>query len=196
MNPVVRNSFVCGRWQDNPPPDDATLMIADPVYGSEDVPALVTLAIDRRLPSAIFMWPTDVWGLPTKPEQLLHWIKPESTKNTAKRYSRFVEVIACYGLTFAESLHWSNRTGIFTDRLFRNDEHKWKKPESLIERLIRNHWPGRGIVYDPCAGSRTVETVCRKLGIGSVSVDIANPTGQPRTASVRSVAPGCSTPNG
>ena len=174
MNPLVRNSFVCGRWQDNLPPDDATLMIADPVYGSEDVPALVTLAVERRLPSAIFMWPDDVWGLPAKPEQLLHWIKPESTKNTVKRYSRFVEVIACYGLTFAEPLHWSNRTGIFTDRLFRNDEHEWKKPESLIERLIRNHWPRRGIVYDPCAGSRTVETVCRRLGIGSVSIDIAN----------------------
>ena len=67
MNPVVRNSFVCGRWQDNAPPDDATLMIADPVYGSEDVPSLVTLAVERRLPAAIFMWPDDVWGfLPSR----------------------------------------------------------------------------------------------------------------------------------
>ena len=135
------------------------------------------MATHLRIPAAIFMWPDDVWGLPEKPEQLLHWIKPESTKNTSNRYSRFVEVIACYGLAFAEPLHWSNRTGIFTDRLFRNDNHKWRKPESLIERLIRNHWPGHGVVYDPCAGSRTVESVCRKLGIGSVSVDVESVQG-------------------
>lgn len=168
---VAEHSFIRGRWQDNPPPETASLMIADPVYGTEDVGALVQLAVDRKLPSCIFMWPDDIWNLPFKPEQVLHWVKPESTKNTAKRYSRFVEVIACYGVRFTESLHWSNRTGIFTDRLLRNDDHPWKKPESLIERLIRNHWPGHGIVYDPCAGSGTVETVCKRLGIGSLSVE-------------------------
>jgi hypothetical protein len=149
-------------------------MIADPVYGTDDVRDLVTMAVERKLPACIFMWPDDVWGLPVKPEQLLHWVKPVSTKNTAKRYSRFVEAIACYGVTFREPLHWSNRTGIFVDCLLRNDDHEWKKPESLIERLIRNHYCGSGIVYDPCAGSRTVETVCKRLGIGSMSVEVAN----------------------
>lgn len=110
--------------------------------------------------------------LPIKPDQLLHWVKPVSTKNTRKHYSRFVEVIACYGVSFHEDLHWSNRTGVFTDGLLRNDDHEWKKPESLIERLIRSHWPGHGITYDPCAGSGTVETVCKRLGIGSVSVEV------------------------
>lgn len=171
LHRVVSHCFVQGRWQENLPPVDATLMIADPVYGSACVQELSAMAGATGLPSCIFMWPDDVWGLPVKPQQVLHWIKPESTKNTAKRYSRFVEVIACYGLTFSEPMHWSNRTGVFTDRLFRNDDHPWKKPESLIERLIRNHWPGRGVVYDPCAGSRTVEAVCRRLGIGSFSVD-------------------------
>ena len=171
LHPRVSHYFVQGRWQDNLPPVDATLMIADPVYGSSCVRELSAMAAATGLPSCIFMWPDDVWGLPVKPQQVLHWIKPESTKNTAKRYSRFVEVIACYGLTFAEPMHWSNRTGVFTDRLFRNDDHQWKKPESLIERLIRNHWPGRGVVYDPCAGSRTVEAVCKRLGVGSFSVD-------------------------
>lgn len=169
---MVCNTFIRGRWQDNLPPPDATLMIADPVYGSQDVADLVILATQRHLPACIFMWPDDVWNLPAKPEQLLHWVKPVSTKNTTKRYSRFVEVVACYGVTFHEALHWSNRTGVFTDCLFRNDDHEWKKPESLIERLIRNHYPGHGVVYDPCAGSRTVEKVCRRLEIGSVSVDV------------------------
>ncbi len=168
----VSNSFVQGRWQDNPPPDGASLMIADPVYGSGDADSLALMANDIGLPAAIFMWPEELCSLTLTPDQVLHWVKPESTKNTAKKYSRFVEVIACYGLKFHGSLHWSNRTGLFTDRLFSNAEHPWKKPESLIERLIRNHWPGHGIVYDPCAGSRTVETVCKRLGIGSFSVDV------------------------
>lgn len=89
-------------------------------------------------------------------------------------YSRFVEAIACYGVRFYGDLHWSNRTGIFTDYLFSNKEHPWKKPEPLIERLIRNHYPGHGIVYDPCAGSGTVDTVCKRLGIPSFSVEIGD----------------------
>jgi hypothetical protein len=172
----MTNIFVVGRWQDNLPLADASLMIADPVYGTQDVRDLVSFAVERKLPSCIFMWPDDVWGLPHKPEQLLHWVKPVSTKNTVRSYSRFVEVIACYGVRFWEDLHWSNRTGVFTDCLFSNASHQWKKPEPLIERLIRNHYPGRGVVYDPCAGSRTVETVCKRLGIPSLSVDVGEKT--------------------
>ena len=169
---MIEHVFVKGRWQDNPPPSGTSLMIADPPYGTQDVKDLVSVAVARGLPSCIFMWPDDVWDLPCKPEQLLHWVKTVSTKNTVKRYSRFVEVIACYGVTFREELHWSNRTGVFTDALFTNKEHEWKKPESLLERLIRNHYPNSGIVYDPCAGSRTVETVCKRLGIPSFSVEV------------------------
>lgn len=170
----ARHVFIQGRWQDNLPPEDASLMIADPVYESGDADALSLVAIERGLPAAIFMWPEELCSLTARPDQVLHWVKPESTKNTARKYSRFVEVIACYGLEFHGSLHWSNRTGLFTDRLFSNEEHPWKKPESLVQRLICNHWPGHGTVYDPCAGSRTVEAVCRRLGIGSFSVDVVN----------------------
>jgi hypothetical protein len=170
-----KNIFVLGRWQDNLPPENTSLMIADPVYGNEtEISELIEMSVNRKIPSLIFMPPESVWSLPHKPNQILHWIKPESTKNTCKNYSRFVEVITCYGITFVENLHWSNRTGIFTDRLFSNKEHPWKKPESLIERLIRNHWKAPGIVYDPCAGTRTVEQVCVRLGIESMSVDIVD----------------------
>ena len=169
---MIKHTFIAGRWQDNLPPDGTSLMIADPPYGTTEVWGLVLLAINLKLPSCIFMWPDDVFDLPYKPEQLLHWLKPVSTKNTSKKYSRFVEAIACYNVSFFEELHWSNRTGIFTDMLMTNKEHEWKKPESLMERLIRNHYPGNGTVYDPCAGSRTVETVCKRLGIPSFSVEI------------------------
>lgn len=169
---MSNNVFIEGRWQDNPPPPDTILIIADPVYDSPEVVDVAAMVHDSGIPGCVFMYPLDVFDLQHKPHQLLHWIKPESTKNTRRKYSNFVEILACYNLTFHEPLHWSNRTGIFTDRLFRNDDHVWKKPESLVERLIRNHYPGKGIIYDPCAGSRTVETVCKKLGIDSFSVDI------------------------
>ena len=49
---------------------------------------------------------------------------------------------------------------------------EWKKPDSLIERLIRNHYPGSGIVYDPCTGSGTTHQVCKKMGIPSICIEI------------------------
>jgi len=168
-----RNVIVRGRWQDNLPPPGTCLMVADPVYGSPDTHELIRLAVSSGMPSLVFMMPEDVWGLPFKPDQLAHWVKPVSTKNTTRRYSRFVEAIAVYGASFHGGIHWSNRTGIFTDCLIEQD-HEWKKPEPLIERLVRNHYwsPERtGIVYDPCAGSGTVDTVCRRLGIPSFSVE-------------------------
>jgi len=165
--------FIVGDWREHLPDKTVSLMIADPVYGSADVYNLVKLAVERKIPSCIFMWPDDVFGLPYKPEQLCHWVKPVSTKNTSQRYSRFVEVIAMWGVGFYEPLHWSNRTGVFTDGLFRNDALLWKKPESLIERLVRNHYPGWGVVYDPCAGTRTVEEVCKRRGISSMSVELS-----------------------
>jgi len=80
-------------------------------------------------------------------------------------------MIAFYGTSMSTGLHWSNRTGIFTDQLLSNEEHPWKKPETLIERLIRNHYPGYGIIYDPCAGRGTVHTVCKGLKIPSYCVE-------------------------
>ena len=167
---MVSNVWVCGKWEDHTPPSDTSLMIADPVYGTGMVNEIVKMG--NVFPSLVFMWPSDLVGLSVVPDQILHWVKPVSTKNTSRNYSRFVEVIACYGVGFYGNLHWSNRTGIFTDNLFSNDEHPWKKPEPLIERLIRNHYPGRGTVYDPCAGSGTVHDVCKRLGIPSFSVEV------------------------
>lgn len=119
------------------------------------------------------IWPTDIWSLAQPPHQILHWVKPVSTKNTKKNYSNFVEVMACYHLSFNDNpLHWSARTGIFTDTLISNKAHEWKKPDSLIEKLILNHYTGKGIIYDPCAGSGTVHNVCKRLGIPSLSVEI------------------------
>lgn len=167
----VTNVKIHGKWQDNLPGSDVSLIIADPVYLTQSVNDVVRLIHTSRRPGIVFMDTFDLLTLAHRPNQICHWVKPISTKNTCKSYSRFVEAICFYGTSFHGELHWANRTGIFTDVLMSNVDHPWKKPESLIERLIRNHYSGRGVIYDPCAGSFTVDAVCRKLGIPSVSVE-------------------------
>ncbi len=111
-------------------------------------------------------------------------MKPVSTKNTTKRYSRFIEVIALHNVAFhGDMLHWSNRTGVFTDALMCQQVHPWQKPESLIERLIRNHYnrDDKGVIFDPRAGSGVVHKVCKRLGISSVSVEIDTKYTEPTT---------------
>jgi hypothetical protein len=162
------NRFVLGDFRDYPPPATTTLIVADPVY---DDLSMYTDLLAFKLPTILFMDPKTLCHLP-EPDDIAFWIKPVSTKNTTKHYGRFVEAVAFYRTSMNTGLHWSNRTGIFTDHLLSNEEHPWKKPEILIERLIRNHYPGSGIIYDPCAGSRTVETVCKRLKIPSYSVEL------------------------
>ena len=106
------------------------------------------------LPTILFMCPKAL-GNSTEPDDLAYWIKPVSTKNTTKHYSHFVEVMAYYRTSLnpafrGERIPLSNRTGIFNDTIIIQD-HPWKKPESLIEKLITNHYPGDGVVYDPHA---------------------------------------------
>jgi hypothetical protein len=164
------NEFILGSYKDYAPPADATLMIADPIYGDA---AMISDMTNTGIPSIVFMWPSDLLYLEKKPDQILHWLKPVSTKNTCKRYSNFIEVMACYDVEFhGKGMHWSTRTGVFTDTLLSNAAHAWKKPDSLIEKLILNHYCGHGTVYDPCAGSGTVHDVCTRLGIPSFSVEI------------------------
>lgn len=165
-NKSVRHT---GDFRNFPPENDVSLIIADPVYGNHpDMNAILAFA----RPTVMFMYAEDLRGLDRDPDQVLFWLKPESTKNTKKKYSRFVEVICTFDVQMNSDLHWSNRTGVFTDRLLSNEEHPWKKPESLIERLILNHYPGKGRIYDPCAGSFTVSTLCQRLGIPCTAIEI------------------------
>jgi hypothetical protein len=159
---------VHGDFRQHPPPATTTLILADPVYG--DLSTYNDL-LAFKLPTILFMSMKTLCHLP-EPDDIACWMKPPSTKNTTKHYSSFVEVIAFYRTSMYTNLLWCNRTGIFTDQLFSNQEHPWKKPESLIERLIRNHYPGSGIIYDPCAGSGTVHMVCKRLKIPSYSVEL------------------------
>ena len=165
----MKGKVIYDDFRSHPPGNDVSLIIADPVY--DDLKMMNDiLAFDK--PTIMFMYADNIRGLSKQPDQILFWVKPVSTKNTCRKYSRFVEVICVFGVKMNTTLHWSNRTGVFTDALLSNEEHPWKKPESLIERLVRNHYQGIGNIYDPCAGSLTVKTVCDRLEIPSISIEI------------------------
>ena len=119
----------------------------------------------------VFSPPENQWLLPA--DQYLFWIKPISTKNTSKSYSRFVEQIFVYGRgVWNADRHWSQYTNVFTDLVDNSSLHPYRKPPSLIERLLRNHSNEGDLVLDPFAGSGTVEEVCSRLNRRNTSIQI------------------------
>jgi len=112
----------------------------------------------------VFSPPENQWIFPDINEYLF-WIKPISTKNTSRKYSRFVEMIFVYHLEDAiwnSNRHWSQYTNVFTDLVDDSSKHPFRKPPTLIERLILNHSVEEDIVLDPFAGSGSVLEVCIK----------------------------------
>jgi DNA modification methylase len=155
---------------------DIDLVIADPPYGTFP---LINFAIDmsRELcagPSFFFMYGEDLVDLKYRPDQVLFWTKTVSTKNTKRRYSRFVEVIAAYDLDkspFLQDTHWSTRSGVFTDQLTYR-VHEFQKPVSLMEKLLAVNSREGDLVLDPFAGSGSVRKACEIMGRNSISIEI------------------------
>jgi DNA modification methylase len=156
------------------------ITIADPPYDDIDlINSSIRLCREvTKGPSFFFMYAENIYDLNSRPDQILFWIKPISTKNTTKRYSRFAEVICCYDLDetkFNQGTHWSTRTGIFFDSFAYKQDHPYQKPTSLIEKLLAVHvQDNTARVLDPFAGSFTVEKVCKDMGLSSVSIEIRN----------------------
>lgn len=120
-----------------------------------------------------FMYPEDIMSLKFRFDQIAHWLKPISTKNTTRKYSSFIEAIAIkHGAYFNQDLHWSSRTGVFTDSIIVKAGHPHQKPASLVEKLLRLHCPIGGYVIDPFGGSGIVCDVAEKIGINSLSIEI------------------------
>ena len=104
--------------------------------------------------------------------QYLFWEKPISTKNTSRRYSRFVEMIFVYGCgTWNSNRNWSQYTNVFKDLVDDSKLHLHRKPPSLIERLIRNHTNEGDIILDPFCGSGVVAEVSEHLNRVCISID-------------------------
>lgn len=119
----------------------------------------------------VFSPPENPWILPAN--QYLFWIKPISTKNTSKSYSRFVEMIFLYGYNVWNcNRHWSQYTNVFMDLVDDSKIHAYRKPPSLIERLIRNHTDEGDLILDPFAGSGVVGCVAESLNRKFICIDI------------------------
>lgn len=137
-------------------------IITDPPYDFDDIVKLEYQQEFQRVCKGniiVFCPPENQW-FNELAEQLLFWVKPISTKNTSKSYSRFVEMILVFGQgTWNANRHWSQYTNVFTD-LVESKEHPYKKPLSLITRLVLNHTNPFDTVLDPFMGSGTVGEVC------------------------------------
>ena len=104
----------------------------------------------------VFCYPENQWYYGSSVCQYLFWIKPISTKNTSKSYSRFVEMIQVWnGGVWNCKGHWSNYVNVFQDYVEGELVHPFQKPLSLVRRLIYNHTNVGGIVLDPFMGSGT-----------------------------------------
>ena len=106
--------------------------------------------------------------------EIAYWIKTPSTKNTTKHLSRFVEQIHIlrnyeYGI-FNSNLHWSNYTGVYTD-LVEDKGWLWKKPLSLMERLVRIYTAKGDKVLDPYCGSGTTLQACKNFDRSYIGID-------------------------
>ncbi len=118
----------------------------------------------------VFSPPESQWIFPA--DQYLFWMKPISTKNTSKRYSRFVEMIFVYGRgAWNTERHWSQYTNIFNDLVDSVKFHSFRKPPSLIERLILNHSIECDVVLDPFAGSGVVADICKRLNRNFICIE-------------------------
>jgi DNA modification methylase len=145
------------------------LIIADPPYDFNHN-TMETYNSVMANPKILFYPPENQWI--GKPDQVLFWIKPISTKNTSRRYSRFVEMIGIYGtVNWNTERHWSQYTNIFTD-IVDNSFHPNSKPESLLTRLVKNHTNPFDRILDPFMGSGTTLVVAKRLGRKAIGIEI------------------------
>ncbi len=158
------------------PPVD--LVIADPPYDDQGaINKGIRIARPKcKGPMFWFMYAENLLNLSWEnhPDQILFWAKAPSTKNTKRKYSRFVEVICAYDLElspFNQDTHWTTRSGIFTDQLTYR-EHEFQKPISLIEKLLAVNSREGDVVLDPFAGSGTVRKACENMNRSSISIEI------------------------
>ena len=122
--------------------------------------------------SIVFCPPENQWKIFPRATQYLFWIKPISTKNTSKSYSRFVEMIQVFGRhEWNTHRHWSQYTNVFHD-LVEERDHPYRKPLSLMERLVLNHTQEGDWVLDPFMGSGTTGVASLKNNRNFIGVEL------------------------
>jgi len=90
-----------------------------------------------------------------------------------KKLGRFVEKIYIFrqGETFNRNLHWSQYTGVYNDLVIEGEGHQYRKPLSLVERLLRIYTNPGDFILDPFCGSGVVLKACQNLGRNAIGMD-------------------------
>ena len=157
----------------NMPDKSVDCVLTDPPYDfSDEVKNVYHKEFIRISMGAVIVFcpPENLWQ--TKCDQVCFWVKPISTKNTSKSYSRFVEIIQIWnGTTWNAGGHWSQYTNVFTD-LVDSRIHPFKKPDSAIVRLIKNHSNEGDIIFDGFFGSGTVPKMCQLYNRNCIACEI------------------------
>ena len=154
------------------------LIILDPPYKTGITEQFQTFRQKLKSNGQIlwFVQPTELYDLPEKPKQILIWEEPISPKPIYKKYREFLDFIAwyAYGDYTFNKLLWNLMNSRFNDEIIRDRRlHKWEKPESLIEKLIRVHTNIKNIILDPFTGSGTTLVVCKKLNRKYIGYEIS-----------------------
>ena len=149
------------------------LIITDPPYDLHIDQQLELHEHFKRISKGwiiVFCPPENQWIY--RADQYLFWNKPISTKNTSKRYSRFVEMIFIYKYgTWNTDRHWSQYTNVFTDLVDTSKIHPFRKPPTLLRRLILNHSKPDDIILDPFFGSGTTLSEAHKNGRTYIGIE-------------------------
>lgn len=120
----------------------------------------------------VFSPPENQWILPA--DQYFFWVKPSSTKNTSRSYSRFVEMVFIYGRgPWNTNRHWSQYTNVSFDFVDSVEQNPFRKPPALIERLVLNHSDPGDLILDPFGGSFVVAEVAGRNSRDFMTWDIA-----------------------
>ena len=148
------------------------MILTDPPYNFElqqrDTMQAQMMRVSRGA-VIVFSPPENQWAEAC--DQWLFWVKPISTKNTSKSYSRFIEMIQVWnGETWNADRHWSQYTNVFND-LVDDKLHPYAKPLSMLERLIKNHTNVGDTVLDPFMGSGTTGLACKNLGRNFIGIE-------------------------
>lgn len=169
-------TIYCGDCRDilpQLPNNCADLILTDPEYYLDEVVKLEfhKLMLPKAPQMIIFSPPESPWILPA--DQYLFWVKPISTKNTSKHYSRFVEEIFVYGESYWNiEYHWSQYSNVFNDLVVGKGIHAHEKPLSLIERFLRLHTKEGDTVLDPFLGSGITTIAAKRLKRKCIGIDI------------------------
>ncbi|MCK5605660.1 site-specific DNA-methyltransferase [Candidatus Pacearchaeota archaeon] len=149
------------------------LVLTDPPYNFKEEEKKKILGLMKYVSRQQVILFCDARNQWPQSDQYLFWIKPSSTKNPTLNYPSTVEVIQVYGVRkFPKDIHWHQRNSNVFHDLVDKSVHDYRKPPSLIERLITMHSNEGDHILDPFAGSHVVEEVCKKLGRKCTSIEI------------------------